>query len=136
MKISNIVIGLMFVTLVGTVLTMFMSQTAVKYGTTYNESELEFYNSLNETNVLIEQLEAKTTTDAQRTGETDILGSFLSDGVGAMKIAKSSLSTYDTMINVGGKQLGLPKIFGIILVSILSLIVIFIIISISVKKDV
>lgn len=123
------------ITLAAVLISMFISSVATNYGTSYNETEIEFYDSLNETNTLIQDLENSSANDAQKTGDVDILGGFLSDGIAALKISKASLGTYDNMINTGGKQLGLPKIIGVILVAMLTLIVIFRIISASIKKE-
>lgn len=135
MRMSNLIIGLMIITLAGTTIVMFLASASIKYNTSFNETNIAFFESLNTTNELIQELDNKTASDTQATGLTDIVGSFLSDGVGALKIAKSSVVTYDSMINEGGKHLGLPTIFGVILVAILTVSILFIIISAGLKKD-
>lgn len=134
-KLSSFIIALIVASLIITTISLTMGNLASKYTKTYNESELAVYNTLNKTQELTFKLQDKIENKSTSTGVVDLVGGFISNAVDALKIAKGSYSTFETMAEAGTRQLGLPEIFKIALFCIVIIAILFVIISAMIKGD-
>lgn len=140
MRISHFVIGVILMMLIITVIGAFMGDLNTQYSTPsdYNESDIELYNRLDETYNLSRELDQKLNESSAKTGFVDMLGGFVSSAVNTLKVARSSLGTFEYMVRDGTEKLGLhsPALFRVAFVSIIIILFVFAIASVMVKKDV
>ena len=97
MRISSFMIGVVVAMLIVMSFTTLLSSTATKYNTTYNESDVETYNKLQEMQNITKEIQDKTDTGSEKTGALDIVGGFLSDAISSLKIAWQSYDIFTDM---------------------------------------
>lgn len=136
MKISTFIITCIVASLIVTGLSLMMSDLSGKHSISYNESEIEVYNTLLAQQNLTHQLEEKVLNQSTNQGALDLVGNFIGQVVDALKLAKGSYTTFNVMASKGIDQLGLPNIFKIALFAIVLILIVFAIIGAMLKKDV
>lgn len=136
MKISSWIIGLLVVCLSVMVFSSAIADMTSKYGVTYDESELGVFNKTSDLVALTQDIETQEEAGQTSSGVIDLVGGYISQAVQTLKVAKGSLSVFDSMLEVSVEKLGLPGYFVTILYSIaLILIIIGVVVSAMVKKD-
>ena len=138
-KITEFMIGLIFIGFIMSVFGLFISNLYGTYGpTSYDNESLEVYNQLDDMVELSEELE-EATEIKEKTGAIDIIGGYFSGAYNALKITKKSFNTFDAMSNqaIEDVNLGASGRYLRLAVSaaVLILIVVGVIISAIVKKD-
>lgn len=98
-KISNFIIGIILVSLVVTVLGVYMKEGSDNYGVEYDNDSIAVYNKLDDLNTQTEDIQDSVESMKERTGVLDVVGSFFAD---AYKSLKVSLKSYDLVFGGGG----------------------------------
>jgi len=136
MKISNFIIALVLVAMVATTFTMTVLDLSGKYGTTYDEDELAVFGNATELHELAEDLEDKTVDQNVESGIIDIVGAYIGRALDALKLSMTSFGVFENMATKAADKLGLPAYFLTGFITIMLVIIIFIIVSAMIKKDV
>jgi len=136
MKLSNFIIALILVGVIATTFTMTLVDYTDKYGVTYDEDTLGVFNETSELHQLAEELEDKTNDQNVESGILDIVGAYIGRALDALKLSMTSFSVFESMATKATTSLGLPSYFLTAFISIMLIVVLFIIISAMIKKDV
>lgn len=138
-KMSNILIGLVLVSLFVAVLASYMAEISSNYGINFDNRTLSSYNKLETINSKIEEVKGATDIE-QKSGTLDIIGGYFSDAYDILILTKDSFGyTYD-ISEQGFSQIGLGAVAGYFLMAIGAIvgIIIFIgvIVSALIGKDI
>lgn len=136
MKLSSFIIALILVGVVATTFTMTITDYTDKYGVTYDEDTLGVFNETSELHELAEDLEDKTNAQNVESGILDIVGAYIGRALDALKLSMTSFGVFEAMAAKATTSLGLPSYFLTAFISIMLIVVLFIIISAMIKKDV
>ena len=131
-KISEFMIGLIFIGFITAVFGLYMTEMHKNYGVNYDNSSFEAYNQLEEMSALSEELEGSTDISL-KSGETDILGGYFSGGYNAMKITKQSFNTFDTMSNQAIKDANLGAAGKYLRIAVSSAVLILIVVAVIIS---
>lgn len=139
MKISNFVIGLIFIAIIITSLGMGVAEFNKQYGTPtdYNSSDTAIFNKTNELTAITNELNQKLNDTSTKTGVVDILGGFVASAVGTLKVAYKSVDVFKEISMESSNRVPIIN-NGLLVVGLISIVVIlliFAIISVMVKKD-
>lgn len=140
MKISSFMISIALAALFTSLFASYYAAIDDQYAVTINENTSGAINALNK----FQEIQATTQTinqtlfdsDDGDSGVTDIIGKFLGAGFNVLKLAKESFSAFYSILETSMTNLGLPGYFLDILATIALIIILFIIISALVGKDV
>lgn len=136
MKISNFIIGLILVTVIGATFQLAIGDFANKYDVTYDNESLEVFSSSQELIQLTENIKDKEANQNTESGLLDVVGEYISKAVDTLKVAKASLNTYDDMTEAASENLGLPSFFTTAFYAIgIIIIILGVIVSAMIKKD-
>ena len=95
-KVTEFMIGIIFVGFIITAFGLFMSDLNDNYGlTNYNESDIAVYNQLEEMKVIVEEIEEQS--DIKEKNIVDIIGGYFTDAYNILRLTKSSYNLFDTM---------------------------------------
>lgn len=136
MKISNFIIALILVGVVATTFTMVVVDYTDKYGVTYDETELEIFENTTQLHALAESLENRTVDQNVESGIIDIVGAYIGRALDTLKLSMTSFGVFENMATAATSKIGLPSYFLTALLSIMLVIIIFVIVSAMIKKDV
>lgn len=136
MKISNFIVALILVGVVATTFTMAIVDYTTKYSVTYDQDTLDVFNDTTELYTLAEDLEDRTTNQTVESGVLDVVGAYIGRALDALKLSMTSFGVFENMATKSTGLLGLPSYFLTALISIVLVIIIFIIVSAMIKKDV
>jgi len=137
MKITSLIFAVIVMSLVMASFGMFLSGMSDEYGTTWDNSSIELYNQLNETQTQANELQDKIDTQNTDSSVTDLLGSFVTKAVDSLKLTYRSMGSAMSMTSQATTDLGFPEIFKNAIVQIIIVFVILgVIISVMVKRDV
>lgn len=104
---SNIIISLIFASLLATGFFINMGVATDNYDITYDNDTAEAYQQLEELNDLTEDLKNSTESITPQSSSTDILGSIFTSGYQVLLITKNSFGIFDTMLSQGIEDMGL-----------------------------
>lgn len=137
-KATDFIIGIIFCGFIVAVIGLFMADMNKNYGVAFDNTSLETYNQLGEMSDLAEQIEEGSDIE-EKTGVLDIIGSYFTDAYNVLKLTKQSFNTFDKMSNQAIDDANLGKTGGYLRIavsaSVLILIVLGIIISAIIKRD-
>ena len=138
-KISDILIGLVLVSLFITVISAYMAEISNNYGVDFDNSTLGEYDKLSTINEKVDTIKGATDI-AEKSGTLDVIGGYFSDAYNILILTKDSFSYTMDMINHGLTQIGLGGVAGYFLMAIGAIvgIIIFIgvIVSALIGKDI
>lgn len=129
------------------VVSLFMSIFAGFYANISHHYPVSFDNETSETIVglnkiteiqptIVELNNTLFRTESGDSGLTDLVGKFLGSGFNTLKIAKQSFGAFFSLTNAALTAVGLPGYFSQIIMAIATVILLFIIISVLVGRDV
>lgn len=110
-----------------------------RYGITdYNASRIDSYNQINEIQGQAQDIKNKTLTLQSKSGVIDVLGGFFESGFDALKITFSSFGNFLTQVDLFFGDIGIfnANVFKVAFITIALLLIVFIIISTVVKREV
>jgi len=135
MKATSLIFGVIIASLVMGSFGLFITDLSDNYGKTFNETEIELYNKLNDTQTQAFDIQDKlnTTTDTSR---IDLVGIYISKAVDSLKLTYKSMGSAISMTETAVEDVGLPKMYATALTTMLIIfIVLGVIISAMIKKD-
>ena len=146
-KVSTFIIGVIFASLLATVFGLVMSEFSSNYGVTYTENEsIGMEIQFKEITNLTTDIENEATAEKKEkegnwfTDTADFLGDLFNDGYKSLKITWKSLGIFRTMTTEGLDKVGMgavsPLIKGAIISSIIIIIIVGVVISALVRKNV
>lgn len=138
-KISDFMIGIVFVGLIMTVFSLFMADMNSKYGVTYDNTTLAQFDKINNLTAMTKETEAGTAIE-QSPNVLDVIGAYFTDAYNALLLTKASYNVFGEMTDTAISNSNLGTVGNVfqkaILLVVLILIIVAIIISALVKKDV
>jgi hypothetical protein len=137
MKISNMIIGILLIGLVSIVFGLAMSDISVNSdaNVSYDSSTLDSFERTNEIMDLVNETQTKA-FNVENPSLFDILGSIAFTALNAFKISFSSFGVFTgMMLNMTG-LLNINPVFFSVLVAILLIGIVFLFISVMLKRDV
>ena len=141
-KFSTFIVGMIIVSMVAGVMALSMAEFSTNYGIEYADNEsLVVMNKLTNLTKNVERYERDILQQNKSTSKLqDILGGLFDTGYTAAKTAADSFDIMNSMIDAGFNRLNLGEagaiIKGAIITALLVMIVIGIVISVVVRKDV
>ena len=138
-KISEFIIGMIFVSFIIAVFGFFMAEMNTNYGVSYDETNVAAYNQLNELSDLSEEI--KEEEIEEKTGTLDIIGNYFTGAYKVLRITAKSVDTFDNMSNtaidqsMGGNEAVGNLLRTAVMTSIIVLVFLGVIISAIVKRD-
>lgn len=129
MKATNLIYGVILMSLVMVSFTLLIGDLTTNYGTTWDNSTFGVYNKINETESQSFALQSKinSTTD---TGVTDLVGNFVTKAVDSLKLTYSSLDASIEMVETAGEDVGVPKYY---VTAIVTMLVIFLVLGVIIS---
>lgn len=110
MKISSLIIGILMASILFVTMGNFIVELSNNYDVQYNNTDLEFFNKINETYDTSQTLQSQTnSTGVSSQSVFDILGNLVNKGLNTLKVTYSSISTADAMLNKATNTIGLPS---------------------------
>jgi len=98
MRMSNLLIGIIFVSAIVTYLGFFMSSLNTEYDiASYSNESMSMFNKLDEIQVNVNSMDETQDTTQEKTGALDILGDYFSQGYKTFKISKDSVTLLKDM---------------------------------------
>ena len=98
MRMSNLLIGIIFVSAIVTYLGFFMSSLNTEYDiASYSNESMSMFNKLDEIQVNVNSMDETQDTTQEKTGVLDILGDYFSQGYKTFKISKDSVTLLKDM---------------------------------------
>lgn len=98
MRLSEFMVGIIFISFIITVTGLWMAEMNENYGVAYNSSDIEQYNQLDEMSDLSKDLRDSSDIK-EKAGILDIIGNYITGGYNALKLTATSYNTYDKMSN-------------------------------------
>lgn len=136
MKISSLIIALVIVATIATSFSMAILNLSDKHGITYDNETLAVFQEADEIHTLATDLENKTYSQSTESGLVDIVGSYISRALDALKLSAKSFNVFSNMAGAATDKIGLPGYWlKAILTIVLILIVIGVFVSAMVKRD-
>lgn len=137
MRASYLIIALVLTSLVAGSISIFITDISNNYDVTYNDSDLQLFNKLNDTQAVAQDLHEKINQTETDTGIFDVIGDWVTKAVDSLKLVGNSVSAGNQMIGSAIEVTGMPSIYSTALkIILLVMFVLGIIVSIMVKKDV
>ena len=136
MKISSFIIALILVGVIATTFTMTVVDYTDKYGVTYDDEELAVFENTTALMTLAEDLETRTNEQTVESGIVDMVGAYIGRALDALKLSMTSFGVFERMASAATDKIGLPSYFLGALVAIVLILIVFVIISAMIKKDV
>lgn len=139
-RISTLLIALALVSLFAVSYTFLIADVSSKYGVSYNSTEFDSFNKLQDINTQTAALETKASEVKAQTGLLDRIGAMFEAGYGILKSSFSSMGLIKDMTSETFKRVdlgGLESYFNMTLVIIIVVtFVLGIIVSAIVKREV
>jgi len=147
MKISSLIVSIILVGLFAGVFGLFFSELSEQYNIDYNGSDTfgqnGSFDKIQDIQEQTETIEGGLKTDSTNTGITDLVGGFLKKGFAVIQVTFSSFELMFDMSNEAAEQLdtatggtGVSQYFLPAVIGIISVLFIFIIISMLVGRDI
>lgn len=139
MKISNFLIGIVFVGLFASAYGILYWSMGTNYSVTYDNTTLEIYTQQQELTTVINQLNETVNNPSQSSGGFNILGDYLSTGYNAAKATLQSFNIFTRMMTTAiGSFPGLNQyaiIISAAMITIVLIIFFFAVISIFINRE-
>ena len=140
-KFSTFVIALVWASFFAAVFAGFLSDIATNYGIDDSKINLDTYNKLEILDQQTQELKDSAVAFKTKTGVTDIIGSYFTNGYQTGKIALTSLNVFFDMTNDAMNEPGmdipvLQHLKVSIILTVLIFLVIGVLLSAILKKDV
>lgn len=143
MKISTLLVGIVLVGLFASVFGVYFANVSTQYGQDYDNSTLSSYDKITNLSAQTEEIRSGLETEGGDTGLTDLIGGFLKQGFAVVKITFQSFDLLNSMTTDAATELdertggtGISTYFVPALLAIISILFIFIIISMLVGRDI
>lgn len=134
-KISTFIIGIILVGIFAGAIGMYYADGATKYGASYNNSSFDGYDRMSEIQAQTAQIN-QTITNFDGASTIDIIGRFLQSGYSVIKITYSSFASFIGIGEAATAQVPGLAYFKAGLFLIAFVILIFVVVSILVGRDV
>jgi hypothetical protein len=140
-KFSTFIIGLVWVSFFAAIFGGFISNLFVNYNVDYDSTQVERFNKMEQLNLEVKSYQNSSTSFTENTAVFDVIGGYFSNGYKTMKAALSSLDLFKDMTTDALNTPALKKIPSItylqtaIILTVLILIIIGVLLSAIVKKD-
>ena len=139
LKFSNFIIGGILIGVFVAIFMLAMSDVASKNtGVSFNNATMSKYQKLTEMQSQVDSLRKNESELGRSGGVLDILGDWFEQGYNTLRASKLAFETFETMGNDAGEDLGLSSVSKYLFIgigAILSVIVVFIIISTLTKRE-
>jgi vacuolar-type H+-ATPase subunit I/STV1 len=140
-KISSLLIALIWVSFFAAIFGIFIANMTTGYNVQYNTSQVELFNKLNTLNTETASYKNSSLSFKENTGVFDVIGGYFSNGYKTMKITLSSLDIFNKMTNTalqtpGMNIPGMQYLNTAIILTVLVMIIIGVMLSAILKKDV
>ena len=129
-KVTEFMIGIIFVGFIITAFGLFMSDLNESYDLTYNESDLAVYNQLEEMKDIVEEIEEQS--DIKEKNIKDIIGGYFTDAYNILRLTKSSYNLFDTMSNTAVEHANLGEAGQYLRVAISTAVLVLIIVGVMI----
>jgi len=123
MKITSFIIGLVVASLVVSVFGLWLTDANTQYGSSFDETELESFEQLDEINELSENIQSRVQNQTTDPSLYDVVGGFLADAKDTLLISAASYDIFFNMANTALEKLGLPNIFNLALMTVIVIVV-------------
>ena len=137
-KLTDLLIGLVFVCAFAGIFGIYMSNMSNSYGTEFNESDMSKFNKLDEVYNMTEDIKNSESNISTSSSVTDLLGDMFNKGYQSITIVRESMGIMTEMASDGINELGVEGAdiwINAIAIALIILIVIGVIIAIIVKVD-
>jgi len=140
-KFSTFIIALVWVGFFAATFGTFIADTATQYDIDDSDIDISVYNQLTELDTQTEELKESAESFSTRTGITDIIGAYFENGYRTAQTATTSLNVFFTLTNeaLSEPSLNIPVVQYLktsIILTVLILLVIGVLLSAILKKDV
>jgi len=139
LKFSNFIIGGILIGVFVAIFMLAMSDVATKNTeVSFNNATMSKYQKLTEMQSQVDSLRKNESELGRSGGVLDILGDWFEQGYNTLRASKLAFETFETMGNDAGEDLGLSSVSKYLFIgigAILSVIVVFIIISTLTKRE-
>ena len=144
MKISSLLVGIILIGLFATVFGVFFANISTQYDQEYNSSSFDSYNKIQNITTQSESIREGLETEGGDTGLTDLIGGFLKKGFAVVKLTFQSFDLMNSMAGDAADEIdertgggaGINNYFMPAIIAIISVLFIFIIISMLVGRDI
>lgn len=131
MKISDLIIGLIIISLLVALLTLVIAGYNESYPKEdYDSNTLESYNKLENLTSHAEQIKSDVGGIKQDRGVFDILGGFFISAYNSILLTASSIDTFDEMANSAARDLNLGKVGFYLKTAFVSIIIVLIFVGV------
>ena len=135
MKATSLIFGVIIVSLIMSSFGLLFTDLGNNYGANF-ENETELYDKLSDAETQAYELQSKINESSTDTGLFDVVGQFVGRAVDSLKLTYRSVDSAVSMTETATKDVGLPRQYTTALVvMIIIFIVLAVIISAMVKKD-
>ena len=143
MKISSFLVGIVLIGLFATVFGVFFANISTQYNQEYNSTSFDSYNKIQNITTQSEAIREGLETEGGDTGLTDLVGGFLKKGFAVVKLTFQSFDLMNSMAGDAANEIdartgggaGVNNYFLPAVMAILSILFIFIIISMLVGRE-
>lgn len=143
MKISTLLVGIVLVGLFAGVFGAYFANITAQYGQDYDNTTLSSYDQITNISSQTEAIQSGLETEGGDTGLTDLIGGFLKKGFAVVKITFQSFGLLSDMTNDAAAEIdsrtggsGVSTYFLPAILAIISILFIFVIISMLVGRDI
>ncbi len=130
MRATSLIFGVIIASLIMGSFGLILSNLSTEYGVTYDESYINLYDKLNDTETQAYQLQAKINDSQQDTTVFDVIGGFLNKAVESLKLTYTTLGSGVEMVGAAQKDLNLPVSFN---TAFATMLIIFIILGVIIS---
>lgn len=136
MKATSLIFGVILMSLVMASFGLMITDTGANYGVEWDNTSISLYNQLNDTEKTAYDLQDKLNTSTD-TSALDVVGLYITKAVDSLKLTYKSMGSAITMTETATNDLGFPRFYTTAIITmIIVFIVLGVIISAMIKKDV
>jgi len=130
MRATSLIFGVIIASLIMGSFGLIMSDLGTEYGVVYDESYIDLYDQLNETETQAYELQTKLEDSEQDTTVFDVIGGFLNKAVESLKLTYRTLESSIGMVGAAQTDLNLPVSFN---TAFATMLIIFIILGVVIS---
>jgi len=130
MRATSLIFGVIIASLIMGSFGLMLTDLGEEYGVEYDESYIDLYDKLNETETQAYELQTKLEDSEQDTTVFDVIGGFLNTAVESLKLTYRTLESSIGMVGAAQNDLNLPPEFNTAFTTIL---IIFIILGVVIS---
>lgn len=132
-KISSFMISMVITSLFVTAFMIFLSDGGTRYNASFSNESYEVFNRMEELNNQTQAVQKSATGIAERSGVTDVIGSFFTAGFKVLVLTTESFDIFRVMLNQGIDVLNMGAIGIHIKIAFLLIVLIIIVLGIFVS---